>query len=72
MKINRAAEIVFSIFLEMLDKSEPEDKEYKAIHEWAKSTENVLNMIYPPDIFDGSSGDEGSKAIILIRKVIKR
>ncbi|PMP73817.1 MAG: hypothetical protein C0180_05775 [Aciduliprofundum sp.] len=72
MEINRAVTIVFSLFLEILDESEPEDKEYEAIREWAKSTENVLNIIYPPNIFNGSSGDEVSMAIALIRKVIEK
>ncbi|MGC8584863.1 MAG: hypothetical protein ACP5L4_01910 [Thermoplasmata archaeon] len=72
MEINRAVMIVFSLFLKILDETKPEDRGYREIHEWAKSTMAVLNIIYPPDIYDGSSGDEGSSAIASIRKVIEK
>jgi len=59
---------IFKILIGTADEAEPGDKEYGAVQAWAKSTLDLLEMVYPHDIFDGSSGSAGSVAVAEIRR----
>jgi len=52
----------------MVDEAEPDDKEYFVVQAWANSTLDLLEMVYPHDIFNGSSGDAGPMAVAEIRR----
>jgi len=71
-KIREASEVIFPLFLEAVEEGkETYITDYKKIKKWAKITLEMLNSIYPPDIFTGISGDKGPKAVILIRGILK-
>jgi len=59
---------IFKILIGTVDEAEPDDKEYFVVQAWANSTLDLLEMVYPPDIFDGSSGSAGSMAVVEIRR----
>jgi len=71
MDIKEASEVIFPIFLKAVEDGEKSYvSDHKKIKKWAEITLEILNDIYPPDIFTGISGDKGPKAVILIRGIL--
>jgi len=69
--LKEASEIVFPVFLKAVEEGEESYLNYEKIKKWAEITLEILNDIYPPDIFTGVSGDKGVKAVVLIREILK-
>ena len=67
-EIEKASSIVFPIFLKAVKEEFPDSITYEKIRKWGEVTLQILNEVYPPDIFTGVSNDMGVKAVNLIRK----
>ena len=46
--------------------------EIQAVDELIKEISDLWLITYPPDIFDGSSGDEGALKVVKIRELVRR
>ena len=67
-EIEKASSIVFPLFLKAVKEEPPDSIIYEKIKKWGEVTLQILNEVYPPDIFTGVSNDMGVKAVNLIRK----
>jgi len=59
---------IFKILIGMVDEAEPDDEECFVVQAWANSTLDLLEMVYPHDIFTGHSGDPGPRVKLEIIK----
>jgi hypothetical protein len=66
-EIEKASSIVFPIFLKAVKEETPDSIIYEKIKKWGEVTLQILNEVYPEDIFTGASNDKMIKAINLIR-----
>lgn len=64
MNLNEACAILFPIIIHSSQKPILDE----ATRKWVESTQELLDTIYPEDIFTGESGDKGSLAIKVVRE----
>ena len=62
--LNEACAILFPIIIHSSQKPILDE----ATRKWVESTQELLDTIYPEDIFTGESGDKGSLAIKVVRE----
>ena len=67
MDLKTACGILFPLLLNITDKDSITGEERKFVD----ATLNLINKIYPEDIYDGSSNDSGPNAIVKIRNLLK-
>jgi hypothetical protein len=67
-EIEKASAMIFFIFLKAVKEESHDSITYEKIKKWGEVTLQILNEVYPPDIFTGASNDKMIKAINLIRK----
>ena len=67
MNLNEACAILFPIIIHSSQKPILDE----ATRKWVESTQELLDTIYPEDIFTGESGDKGSLAIKVVRENLK-
>ena len=64
MNLNEACAILFPIIIHSSQKPILDE----ATRKWVEATQELLDTIYPEDIFTGESGDKGSLAIKVVRE----
>jgi len=67
-EIEKASSVVFTIFLKAVKEESPDSIIYEKIKKWGEVTLQILNEVYPEDIFTGVSNDMVVRAVNLIRK----
>jgi hypothetical protein len=66
-EIEKASSIVFPIFLKAVKEETPDSIIYEKIKKWGEVTLQILNEVYPPDIFTGVSNETAPKDRYFIR-----
>jgi len=70
-EIEKASGMVFPILLNAVSQETPDTIMYDLVQQWGEITLEILNQVYPEDIFTGVSGDKGVIAINTIREILK-